>query len=260
MCFIFTNRPLWYRSVFDALDGDRLRDTLCGSSELILIAAALNMGGLLTLITYDLSRSYAPGFRHPSTCHLPLGEPLRLPLLLHLGPFQLYTLHIYLPVHLDNLRDVVRSTRILPMTGALFFAISAWGMFLGCVGADARPWRIWRRKLVAFERGDAPRRRRWGNARRRRRMRAHKSPLLRGEYAIETARDRANSFLVYPMCAPLLCASCLFAKLLEKVFAHPFVPFFVRDIVARTVAHSGALAEGQVLPQEASTSSYQRTP
>ena len=58
VCFIFTNRPLWYRSVFDALDGDRLRDTLCGSSELILIAAALNMGGLLTLITYDLSRSY----------------------------------------------------------------------------------------------------------------------------------------------------------------------------------------------------------
>ena len=205
VCFIFTNRPLWYRSVFDALDGDRLRDTLCGSSELILIAAALNMGGLLTLITYDLSRSYV---------HQASATPLHVICLsVNLFAFlfsftsvlfQLYTLHIYLPVHPDNLRDVVRSTRILPMTGALFFAISAWGMFLGLVFEAMRPLENLEGGWWLFREQDLN----WTvRVRYATRMRAHKSPFCLALRNCDREVAPTHS-CVYPIGPAAVCTGC----------------------------------------------------
>ena len=135
--FLFTNRPGWYRAVFDALDGDRLQQTLAGSSEIFLIVGALNMGGVLTLISHDLTRPQTPA----SPLHIICLSVNLFSFLLSFSAVlvQLYTLHIYLPVHRNNLRDVVRSTRMLPMTGGLYFAMSAWGLFAGIIFEAMRP-------------------------------------------------------------------------------------------------------------------------
>ena len=136
--FVATNRPTWYRAIFDAtLDGDRLREAVSCISEVYLITAALLMGGLLTLVSFDLSRPQTPATPLNVIC-------LSVNLFAFLFAFcsvllQLYTLHIYLPVPSSNLRDVVRSTRSLPMTSALFFAISAWGIFIGLILESMRP-------------------------------------------------------------------------------------------------------------------------
>ena len=137
VAFVFTNRPGWYRAVFDALDGHRLREAYMEQSQIFMLVSALLLGGLLTLIAFDLGRDQAR------------GPPLHIICLsLNLNAFftafcavlfQLYALHVYLPVHVDNLRDVLRATRMLPMTGGLYFAMSAWGMFLGLLFEAMRP-------------------------------------------------------------------------------------------------------------------------
>ena len=70
-------------------------------------------------------------------------------------------------------------------------------------------------------------------------------------YVIVTVR----LLLLIPVCtrlAPLLCVQAVPIFALLAGFAILFVPFFVQiSAAARLVAHSGALAEGQVLPQEA---------
>ena len=53
--------------------------------------------------------------------------------------FNLYLMHIYLPVHPRNLRDAVRATSQLPMTAGICFACSAWGIFLGMTCESLRP-------------------------------------------------------------------------------------------------------------------------
>ena len=135
--FVFTNRPAWYRAVFDALDDERLMQTLSGSSEIFLVVGALLMGGEVTLISYDLTRSHA----YASPLHIICLSVNVLAFMFSFCAvlFQLYTLHIYMPVHRNNLRDVVRSTRMLPMTGGLCFALGAWGIFLGLLCEAMRP-------------------------------------------------------------------------------------------------------------------------
>ena len=137
ICFVFTNRPGWYRAVYDALDGDRLAQTLEASSEVFLVVGALFMGGLLTLIQYDLGQPQA----HASPLHVLCLSFNCLAFMFNFCAVlvHLYTLHICLPVHRNNLRDVVRSTRMLPMTGGLYFACGAWGIFLGLVCEAMRP-------------------------------------------------------------------------------------------------------------------------
>ena len=114
VAFVFTNRPGWYRAVFDALDGHRLREAYMEQSQIFMLVSALLLGGLLTLIAFDLGRDQAR------------GPPLHIICLsLNLNAFftafcavlfQLYALHVYLPVHVDNLRDALRSTQMLPVT------------------------------------------------------------------------------------------------------------------------------------------------
>ena len=208
--FVFTNRPGWYRAVFDALDGDRLVQALEGSSEIFLIVGALNMGGLLTLIQYDLSRPQA----HASPLHVICLSFNCLAFMFNFCAVlvQLYTLHIYLPVHRNNLRDVVRSTRMLPMTGGLYFALGAWGIFLGLVCEAMRP----------MEGLDA-----W---------------LFREQ-------DLDWWWRAVPVLTIVSCVAIFIS-----------VPFFVQiSATARCIAHSGALAERQVLPPEASSWSTETT-
>ena len=146
--------------------------------------------------------------------------------------FQLYALHVYLPVHVDNLRDALRSTQMLPvtpcveskvygafhrrvdsarthrliatqMTGGLYFAMSAWGMFLGLLFEAMRPMQgldVW---------------------------------LFR-------ERDLGWGWRMVPVIS------------LASGFAFVTIPFFIQiSGAARIIAHSGALAERPVLPPEA---------
>ena len=201
MMFLFSNRPGWYRAVFDALDGYRLREAYFESCQIFMLVSALLMGGNLTLITYDLGRDQTR------------GPPLHIICLtLNLFAFfcgfcavlfQLYALHAYLPVHVDNLRDVLRATRMLPMTGGLYFAISAWCIFLGLVCEAMRP--------------------------------------LEGlNFWLFRVRDLGWGWRIVPLLAMGGC------------FVSVQIPFFIQiSGVDRIIAHSGALGERQVLPNEA---------
>ena len=201
VAFVFTNRPGWYRAVFDALDGHRLREAYMEQSQIFMLVSALLLGGLLTLIAFDLGRDQAR------------GPPLHIICLsLNLNAFftafcavlfQLYALHVYLPVHVDNLRDVLRATRMLPMTGGLYFAISAWCIFLGLVCEAMRP--------------------------------------LEGlDFWLFRVRDFGWGWRIVPLLAMGGC------------FVSVQIPFFIQiSGVDRIIAHSGALGERQVLPNEA---------
>ena len=201
MMFLFSNRPGWYRAVFDALDGYRLREAYFESCQIFMLVSALLMGGNLTLITYDLGRDQTR------------GPPLHIICLtLNLFAFfcgfcavlfQLYALHAYLPVHVDNLRDVLRASRMLPMTGGLYFGLSAWGIFLGIVFEAMRP--------------------------------------LEGlDFWLFRVRDFGWGWRIVPLLAMGVC------------FVTVQIPFFVQiPGVDRIIAHSGALGERQVLPNEA---------
>ena len=187
--------------MFDALDGYRLREAYFESCQIFMLVSALLMGGNLTLITYDLGRDQTR------------GPPLHIICLtLNLFAFfcgfcavlfQLYALHAYLPVHVDNLRDVLRASRMLPMTGGLYFGLSAWGIFLGLVCESMRP--------------------------------------CEGlDFWLFRVRDFGWGWRIVPLLAMGVC------------FVTVQIPFFIQiSGVDRIIAHSGALGERQVLPNEA---------
>ena len=201
VAFVFTNRPGWYRAVFDALDGHRLREAYMEQSQIFMLVSALLLGGQLTLVTYDLGQDQERGPPLHVFC-------LTLNLCGFFAAFcsvlfQLYALHAYLPVHVDNLRDVLRATRMLPMTGGLYFAISAWCIFLGLVCESMRP-------------------------------------LAGLDFWLFRARDLGWGWRIVPLLVMFAC------------FLSVQIPFFIQiSGVNRIIAHSGALGERQVLPNEA---------
>ena len=201
IAFVFSNRPGWYRAVFDALDGYRLREAYFESCQIFMLVSALLLGGQLTLVTYDLGQDQERGPPLHVFC-------LTLNLCGFFAAFcsvlfQLYALHAYLPVHVDNLRDVLRATRMLPMTGGLYFAISAWCIFLGLVCEAMRP--------------------------------------LEGlNFWLFRVRDLGWGWRIVPLLVMFAC------------FLSVQIPFFIQiSGVDRIIAHSGALGERQVLPNEA---------
>ena len=201
IAFVFSNRPGWYRAVFDALDGYRLREAYFESCQIFMLVSALLLGGQLTLVTYDLGQDQERGPPLHVFC-------LTLNLCGFFAAFcsvlfQLYALHAYLPVHVDNLRDVLRATRMLPMTGGLYFSMSAWCIFLGLVCESMRP--------------------------------------LEGlDFWLFRVRDFGWGWRIVPLLVMFAC------------FLSVQIPFFIQiSGVDRIIAHSGALGERQVLPNEA---------
>ena len=52
--------PSWSGAVYNALDGERLRDAVIGTSEIYLLVGSLNMGGMLTLSATEIEPLHQP--------------------------------------------------------------------------------------------------------------------------------------------------------------------------------------------------------
>ena len=93
VAFVFTNRPGWYRAVFDALDGHRLREAYMEQSQIFMLVSVRHQCHIIPR-TPDLDRvgppagrpahpdrlrpGPRPGARAAAAHHMPLAQPERL--------------------------------------------------------------------------------------------------------------------------------------------------------------------------------------
>jgi hypothetical protein len=136
--FLFSNTHQWLAAVYDALDGQQLRDAFFGQVETTMLVSSLFLGGILALFIDDLEALALPDTAPLHIINLTLSSTAFL-LAFETVLLTLYMFHIYMPIPVHNLRNVLRATRSLPMTAGLTFAISAWLVFWLIVFQAARP-------------------------------------------------------------------------------------------------------------------------